>query len=294
MRPLPSLLTITCAALLLLCVTAPVVTAQSTSEDASILVEYEWRHEHATWHFANDSSFNTDVLVPHTYEQQYASSGHWLTAAARYAVSGTAMDTTVSFTPGRTIGASDIDTFFNPDGDVIRYGTDGQAGWHAWRIEHLVTGRIHSLQLRAGYRYRRDWHTFYPADIFTIHTNPPSTSLTPTTDREFTTTDLHQLPIRATLTRAATPSWQSEITAEYTPFIWARLTTELPDKYRDAITSDAKGFGAGAEIRFVRRYGVPLVLGATASRSWSYASSRNVSNTEVGVMAGVEFVLHKK
>jgi hypothetical protein len=266
------------------------VRAQATATGApAVRVAYEWRRDRFAYRFENGSSFDTEFLVPHNYEQRYRPSGHWIVAAARYRALGDRMETGFGITPGRAIGASDIDTFYNPGDDIIRSGTDGRADWRAWRVEHSATGSIAGIAISVGYGYRRDRADFLPADIVVTHSSPPSTTRTHTVAREMTTSEQHRIPVRATHERTLGASWSVEAHGELTPMVRARLTTELPDKYPGRkIRSDAVGFGAAAEVRLVRRTGLPLFVGILGGRDWSYGRANRFSSSELSLTAGVE------
>src|SRR5438128_2972697 len=89
-----------------------------------IVVGVEARRDRFTYHFDNASSVDTPFLVPHFFEQRYVADNVWLAATARY-VAGIRWETTAGVTPPRTSTADDYDTFFDPDGSVVRVGTTG-------------------------------------------------------------------------------------------------------------------------------------------------------------------------
>ena len=71
------------------------------------------------YRFENASSVDTASLVPHFFVQHYESTQPWLVARARYPVGGGMGETTGGYAPERLAFASDIDTFFQPGGDVV-------------------------------------------------------------------------------------------------------------------------------------------------------------------------------
>jgi hypothetical protein len=85
----------------------------------------ERRVEHIRYHFTDASNFDTPGLVPHFFEQAYDASNTWLSVAADYRLAGATARTEAAFTPRVSTSGSDLDTFFDPSGDVIVSGTDG-------------------------------------------------------------------------------------------------------------------------------------------------------------------------
>ena len=69
--------------------------------------------------FENPSNIDTAFLVPHRFDQTYVADNRWFVVSARYPLLGEFMQTEFSLTPWRATFASDLDTFFDPNGDVV-------------------------------------------------------------------------------------------------------------------------------------------------------------------------------
>ena len=150
-------------------------------------VSIERRDEHVRYHFTDASSFDTTTLVPHFFEQRYDASNTWISVAADYRLADAAARTEVALTPRVTTAGSDLDTFFNPSGDVIVSGTDGLVSLGSVALSErlgITTWRGWTLGVTVGYRRSR---ADFPPDVVVVtHTIPPSTMRTVTSDPETT------------------------------------------------------------------------------------------------------------
>lgn len=144
------------------------------------------------------------------------------------------------------------------------------------RFAEWSEGRLWGMALRLGYAYRRDRSDFLPADIVLTHTNPPSEQRRRTTDREETVSQVHSLSIDLARRIRLTRGWTLVGGATVSPFVLARLTTRLPDKYPGQdLVSDAMVLELEGRVQLVRAEGRwPLFLGLKYGNTVSYAASR--------------------
>ena len=139
------------------------------SVDAGI----EWRADRYSYRADNPSTIDTPDLVPHFFTQHYRADAAWFTAAAHYTVLNGDADTRIAIAPAhRTVG-SDIDTFFDPSGDVVTSGTDGPIDLRAFELsQRLALASWRGWQLGVTIDYRRSRADFRPDDIVVTHTQP--------------------------------------------------------------------------------------------------------------------------
>lgn len=238
---------------------------------ASVAVTVEPRTESLRYRFANPSSFDTEELVPHFFEQTYDTANLWVGARARYRVFGRVLETSGSITPRVTGQADDFDTFFQRDGNVIVSGTTGNASLRAWQAtQRLVTSEPGRLSSGVGYTYRRDSARYHDGIRITTMTMPPSERREIVTTREFVTSQIHQLDWFG---RWSHPSGFT-VSLEASPLILGRLAVELPDKYPGrTIRFNARSASIGGEAAFRwRAAAISLELAGRASRAFPYNS----------------------
>jgi hypothetical protein len=262
-----------------------------TSTPVAVTVAYEVHRDHQRYMFENLSNIDTEFLVPHRFTQTYVANNQWLVVAARYPIAGDAMETEFALTPERETSGWDLDTFYDPDNDVVVSGTAGDVRMRSLRFAHWSEGRLWGLPWRVGYAYRRDRAQFLPTDRILTHSNPASEFRSPTYGRETTLSQVHEIPIEVSKPSTLSPIWALVIGADVSPLIWARLTTILPDKYpgRD-IVFDAKAIAAGGRVQVVRRKGHwPVVLTLHYGRTWSYSPARQFSRDGLKASAGLSF-----
>ena len=252
---------------------SPAATAKPRPVRWALGVEYQ--RDRFDYRFENPSSFNTAELVPHVFEQHYDADNVWLTGRVRFMLGRRAFETEGGVTANTTGVGSDYDTFYNPDGNVIVYGTTADTDASSWRAAQYVgLGSWRGLLFRVAYSYRRDRASFRPSYSTTVQTKPPSSTAFWNADRETTVSEVHE--IRVGLERAFTPgpSWRARLTADVAPTTLARLTTILPDKYPDPIVFIAKGLSVNAALHITRQIGrwhAGMVV--SYAQAWSYQES---------------------
>jgi hypothetical protein len=258
--------------------------------NVSILVGYEVHRDHHRYEFENPSSFNTPTLVPHKFVQTYVASNQWFVGAVRYPALGSFMETEFGLTPSRPTFASDFDTFFNPDGDVIVSGTAGDVSMHSVRFAQWSEGRLWGVPIRVGYLYRRDVTEFGPADRLVTHSSPPASTRTPISTHETTYSQVHEVPIGTWREGALARRWRVVGGVDVTPLAQARLTTILPEKYPgQEIVFQANTAALAARLRVTWQRGRwPVAFTADYGRTWSYHASSQFSRNavQVGVRVG--------
>src|SRR5262245_43655640 len=113
--------------------------------------------ESLRYRFDNPSSFNTQELVPHFFEQTYDTRNLWIGGRFTYALWGHTPETRASVTPEATRSADDFDTFFQPDGNVVVAGTTGNASIRSWQVSQRLTAeRVRGADVGVLFTYRRD------------------------------------------------------------------------------------------------------------------------------------------
>lgn len=243
------------------------------------------RIESLRYRFEHPSSFDTAQLVPHFFEQTYDTDNVWAGVRARYRLLALGAETHAAFTPQITAQADDLDTFFQPDGNVVVSGTLGNASLRAWEVsQRLVIGRTATLEYGVGYGYRRDTARFHEGTKVTRTTIPPSEVREIVTTRELVTSQVHEARWFA---RWSPERWSATALVEASPFAVGRLAVELPDKYpgRTLVFSSRTAMlrGEVATHRAIRR--MDLELAATAERSFSYSGTARMR------LQGVSLVL---
>jgi hypothetical protein len=256
--------------------------AQSPSSDPDALPDgvqlragYELHRDHLRYTFENPSNIDTDFPVAHSFTQQYVADNQWVFGSARYAIRGDVMKTEFAITPERQTPGSDLDTFYDPNNDVVVSGTAGHVMLRSWRLTQWSEGRLLGLPWRVGYAYRHDRSQFLPSDRIVTHSNPASEVRSPTFGHETTISQVHEIPIEVSRPWNVSPTWQLIPRAEISPLIFARLITKLPDKYPGQdIVFDAKSFGFGGEFQVVRREGWPIEFSLRYGQTWGYSTAR--------------------
>ena len=189
---------------------------------------------HDTYHyrFDNPSRFNTPDNVPHFFEQNSSVNAAWLRGRARYHFAGRAWETEAGVAPPVTGVGEDYDTFFNPDGNIILYGTTAGTSAFSFSVSQTVElGRFKGFHARVGYSYRRDRAEYHDSESTTTMTRPPSRTGFWNTGRETTISDVHEVRIGLSRRIGLTNRWQARLVTDLSPATLARLTTLLPDKY---------------------------------------------------------------
>jgi len=237
-------------------------------------VGYEVHRDHFRYTFENPSSIDTAFLVPHSFTQRYVANNQWAFVSARYVLGDYVLQSDFAITPQRQTPGSDLDTFFDPGNDIVVSGTNGEVKLRSLRFAQWSEERWFGLRWRVGYRFRRDRSQFLPTDRIVTHSNPPSEVRTPTFGRETTISQVHELPLEVSAVRRGASAWRLVARAEFTPLIFARLVTKLPDKYPGQnIIFDARSFGASGEIQAVRQQGWPITLELYYGQAWGYRAA---------------------
>ena len=258
----------------------------------TVSVGWEARRDRYDYHFDNPSSFDTgDQLVDHYFEQSYDADNQWLVGRAQFRWAGRTWITNAGVALWGTGQGDDYDTFFQPSGDVVVYGTTAVTELQSFRIaQHIEMGSPLAFRWRVGYSYRRDRANFLPSDSVTTHTKPPSETRFFNTARETTYSGVQGLDLGIARRHAITNAWSVNWTIDATPITLARLNTVLADKYPGQdIIFIAKAFSAEPSVEFSRAIGGwRLGVRADYAHSWSYSASRQVNRnwTGVGVSIG--------
>ena len=254
------------------------VAALLAQAPASFTVGISERAEQVVYRVVNDSNFDTAFLVPHFFEQRYTSRSTWITFSGRYALRRGRATTTFSLAPRVRTAGSDIDTFFQPNGDIVTAGTDGSVWLQSFAIRQdlqVFDTRGWAVDLSIG--YRRSRAEFTPDDRIVTHTQPASITRTFITDRETTYSHVLDAGLSASTTRRLSARWDMNVTLGASPLTRARLVTKLPDKYpgQDVVFGTlAAGCSGGVSIS--RAWGqVRAGLGLNAGLTRGYQQSVN-------------------
>jgi hypothetical protein len=241
------------------------------ADRVEVRVGYEAHRDHLQYTFENPSNIDTDFLVPHAFTQRYVANNHWIVGSARYAIRGDVMHTEFGFTPERQTPGSDLDTFYDPNDDVVVSGTNGNVKLRSLRFAHWSEGRLFGLPWRVGYAFRRDRSQFLPTDRVVTHTRPPVEVRSPTFGHETTISQVHEIPIEVSRGWQTASSWQFVPSLDVSPLIFARLVTKLPDKYPGQdIVFAAKSVGLGGGFQLTRRRGWPFTIAVHYGQTWGY------------------------
>lgn len=273
------------AVLLLAVVLAP---AAASAQSPALIVAYERRHDPFRYRFENASRFDTEALVPHFFEQRYRADTDWLRATARYRAGAVALDTLLAVSAPTVGYGDDVDTFFQPTGDVVTSGTIGDVTLSSWRLRQRVflpAGR--GLGFHMGYALTRDRAEFHASPGFTTHSHPPSREERFVTTRETTWSHVHDVqfgiePAGGTGAWRLTPRAAAGIGV-------ARLTVRLPDKYPGLdLRFAASIVTADLGLLVQRRFGaVTISGGADYVHTWSLYSHSQFRRRAVSVHGGV-------
>jgi hypothetical protein len=269
----------------LVCQAASASARPSNAARVVVRVSVERRVEHVRYRFTNPSNFDTAILVPHFFEQRYDASNTWFAVAADYRLVGASARTELAFAPRVRTSGSDLDTFFDPSGDVIVSGTAGMVSLGSLALSErlgLATWRGWTLGVTVGYRRSR---ADFPSDLVVVtHTIPPSTARTLTTDRETTTSEVIESGFIGERRWRLTNTWHLTGSVDVLPFTRGRLTVSLPDKYPSPLTTSALAFGARGGLAIERPVGpVTAGLAATFGGVWSLETSSAYRTRSAGV-----------
>jgi len=266
--------------------------AEATAARTGISIGWEFRHDTHRYRFENPSSFNTAALVPHHFEQTFRVSSHWVVAAVSYRLAGRVWLTEAGWAPPATGFGDDYDTFFNPDGNVIVYGTAVRARIGSFRFRHWIElARLGRLDVQVGYAWRRDESRYPPGFSTTTQTAPPSSSAVWNEGRETTLSNTHEVRFGLSGAWRIGQRWGLVPRLDVTPVGSARLTTLLPDKYPGqpiVFTATAGTLAPSLAVRGdIGRCTLTIVVDYV--HSWSYQAARQFSQSGGGIRAQVRF-----
>ena len=235
----------------------------------------EYLHDRFDYRFEHPSSYDTAEPVPHVYEQRYDAGNVWFTGRVHFSLGTRAFETEGGISAPAAGTGSDYDTFYQPDGNVIVYGTTAMTDAWSWRAaQYVVLGSWIGVRWRGAYSYRRDRAEFRPGDTTIVQTKPPSSTAFWNADRETTISEVHEVRIGAERWFVSASGWLVRVTADTAPTTLARLTTILPDKYDEPIVSIAKGLSVNAAVQVARRFNQWEASAVVSyARAWSYSSS---------------------
>jgi hypothetical protein len=271
--------------------------AQAASQDPALPPDgvevragYENHRDHFRYTFANPSNIDTEFPVPHTFTQQYVANNQWLFVSGRYAIRDDVMQTELAMTPERQTPGSDLDTFFDPNNNVVVSGTAGDVMLRSLRFTHWSEGRLWGLPWRVGYAFRHDRSQFLPTDRIVTHSNPPSEVRSPTLGHETTISQVHEIPIEVSRPKTVFSTWRIVPRAAISPLIVARLITKLPDKYPGQdIVFDAKAIGVAGGIEMARQRGWPITLSLHYGQTWGYRAARQYRRDSLAAAVRIGF-----
>lgn len=161
---------------------------------------YERQLDRFAYRIENPSTFDTPLLVPHSFEPTYVADNHWLLGHVGYGGRRLRGRTQIGLAPAITTRGDDVDAFLQPGGDVVTSGTTGDVTLRSWRVDQRVDLTADSpVRWYAAYGYRRDAARFHEGHKAVTHIQPPSAERSIVTTRETTTSDVHEIRIGADL-----------------------------------------------------------------------------------------------
>ena len=250
----------------------------------------EYQRDRFDYRFENPSSYDTAELVPHAFEQRYDADNAWLTGRVFFALGTRPFETAVGVSAAGTGTGSDYDTFHQPDGNLVVYGTTADTNAWSWRAAQYVgLGSWLGVRWRVAYSYRRDRAEYRPSYTTIVQTKPPSSTSFWNASRETAISEVHEVRIGVERSFAPAAGWRVRVAGDAAPTTLARLTTILPDKYPDPVVFIAKGLSVNAALHVARRMGrwhAGAVL--TYAQAWSYSGSDAYHRRAVsaGIMVG--------
>jgi len=260
---------------------------------SGIAVRVERRNEHFDYRIENPSNVEPGPLVPHVFEQRYRATNTWLVISGGYRIAGSAAFTELGVTPRITTPGSDVDTFFQPSGDIVTTGTRGDVRLRSFSVRQWISmAEWRGWTFGATIGYRRSAMDFLPSDRVITHTQPRSEIREPVGGDE--TTWSHVVDSGVTTARSIDVSgrWRVSTSVEALPITRARLTISLPLKYPgELIRQDTFGFGARARFVAERHWRRVTTGGAvTLGGVWGYRSSARYNERRSGVEAYLTLV----
>ena len=251
----------------------------------------EQRHERYWYHFDNDSAFDSAGLVPHYFEQHYDSGRTWLLLTAAYRLGEAAASTELGYSPEVTTFGSDIDTFFQPSGDVVTAGTRGHVFLQSFSItERLGLATWRGWETGVALGYRRSRARFPPDDRIITHSQPASETREFTSARETTISRVIESGFTTSGRFPIPGGWRLTVRADLLPLTRAKLTVSLPDKYPgEDVTAEAQSLAVNARVSFERRGRVNIgaAFDAGGARGYKKTQAYGRRNFAVAAFVGV-------
>ena len=169
---------------------------------------------------------------------------------------------------------SSFDTFFQPDGNVVRSGTTGNASIRSLQIlERISADRIGSIDVGVSPGYRRDTARYHEGLSILTTTRP-------------------QTDVRRLVTTRARDGSAFSGSVDVVAVGTGRLAIQLPDKYPGrTIVAVGSYSSAMVEGAYTRRAG-PAVAGvgarAGASLPWRHSSAMRLRRLSLFVTLGTD------
>ena len=267
----------------------PAAPTPTYSPGPGLMFAIERRHERYWYHFDNDSAFDTTELVPHYFEQHYDAGRTWLVLTATYRLGEAAASTEIGYSPQVTTFGSDIDTFFQPSGDVVTAGSRGHVFLRSFSVsERLGLATWRGWETGVALGYRRSQAHFPPDDRIITHSQPPSETREFTTARESTVSRVIESGFTTSGRFAIPGGWRLTVRADLLPLTRAKLTVSLPDKYPGQdISAEAQALGVNARVSFERRGRVNIGAAFDAGGAWGYKKTQSYERRNFAVAAFV-------
>jgi hypothetical protein len=264
------------------------------NSESAVFASYEARYERISYKFENPSRFNTSFLVPHNFRQRYHTDGHWGIIGVRYFLAGANLESRFGITPERVRFGEDVDTFFQPDGNVIVSGTQGDVSLRSILFfQEIEVGRWKGFLFEYGYRYQRDRFHYLPSPFFILQTKPPSEIRGFNTAEETTKSQVHEMEVGAVHNHLLSKGWMLEAEFRVSPIILAHLSILLPQKYPGReLTFLAPGFGATGGLTMSRtatRF--PIQFFIRYGKSWPYQDSSQFHRKSVAAGFTIGYAL---
>lgn len=249
-------------------------------------IRIEQRAERFDYHFDNPSNFEPGPLVPHAIDQRYQADSVWLFVHAAYTFLNAPALTEIGLTPRITTPGSDIDTFYQPSGDVITSGTRGDVRLRSLSVQQrfdLASWR--AVTVGVALAYRRSSMDYLPSDRIVTHTQPPTETREPVAGRETTWSHVIQSGFTARVLLKHGPRWHVASAVAAYPISRARLDVSLPDKYPgEVIRGDTFGFGASGHLAIERRWHrASAGAGIRTGGVWSYSDSSKYGEEQIAL-----------
>jgi hypothetical protein len=270
----------------------PTRPAAPPPDRSGITVRLETRAERFTFRVENPSNFEPGPLVPHFFEQIYDSDNAWVLVTGHYRLFGGAASTELGLTPHVTRAGSDVDTFFQPSGDVITSGTRGTVRLRSLSLQQRVEmSRWRSWTVGVTVGYRRSAMDFLPSDRIVTRRQPPSETREPVGGDETTWSHVIESGLTAAAPVDLGARWRLLADAEALPLTRARLTISLPLKYPgELIRQDTFSFTARGRLALERHAArVSLGMALTLGGAWGYRSRANYQQRHLGGDVFVRF-----